>query len=177
MNKYNEIKEKLLSANCSQMSSNEREFINGIIRKYKPHKILEVGVNFGGSSIIILNAIQDIKDSKLFSIDLNDKEYVGDCVYKYFPQFTKNWKFFKGNIATEFMEKIGNDIDMAFFDTAHLEPGEILDFLIVLPFLKEEAIVIFHDIAKQIFEPIRREWAPYIIFNGIRGQKFLPSGN
>ena len=177
MFKYNEIKQKLLERPCSQMASNEREFINGIIRNFKPHKILEVGVNLGGSSIIMLNAIQDIKGSKLYSIDLNDKDYVGECVYKYFPQFTKNWELFKGNIATEFMDKIGNDIDMAFFDTAHLEPGEILDFLIVLPFLKDEAIVIFHDIAKQIYETIRREWAPYIVFNGIRGQKYLPSGN
>ena len=75
------------------------------------------------------------------------------------------------------MEKIGKNIDIALFDTSHLEPGEILDFLIVLHFLKEEAIVIFHDIAMQItHSATRNEFAPYIIFNGIRGQKFLPSG-
>ena len=47
----------------------------------------------------------------------------------------------------------------------------------MLPFLKDEAIVIFHDIAVQIFSHTREEWAPYIIFNGIRGTKYLPSGN
>ena len=76
------------------------------------------------------------------------------------------------------MEQIGNDIDMAFFDTSHTEPGEILDFIIALPFLKENAIVIFHDIANQITRsPERNEYAPYIIFNGIRGEKYLPSGD
>ena len=35
------------------MSNKEREFINGIIRKFKPKKILEVGVYHGGSSVII----------------------------------------------------------------------------------------------------------------------------
>ena len=65
-----------------------------------------------------------------------------------------------------------------FFDTTHLEPGEILDFIIALPFLKENAIVIFHDIANQITRsPERNEYAPYIIFNGIRGEKYLPSGD
>ena len=178
IDKYNEIKNKLNETRCSQMFSNHREFLNGIIRKFKPHKILEIGVQYGGSSIIILNAINDIKNSKLYSIDLNSEQKVGECVYKYFPQFLENWNLFKGNIATEFLEQIGNNIDMVFIDTAHFEPGEILDFLIALPFLKEEAIVIFHDIAHQITTGFQRnEWAPYIIFNEIRGEKYLPSGN
>ena len=88
------------------------------------------------------------------------------------------WTLFKGNIATEFIEQIGKDIDMVFIDSAHFEPGEILDFIIILPFLKENAIAIFHDIANQIrYGDARNEWAPYIIFNGIRGQKFFPSGS
>ena len=53
------------------MKSKEPYFINGIIRRYKPKKCLEIGVAFGGSSIIILNAIKDIKDSFLVSLDLN----------------------------------------------------------------------------------------------------------
>ena len=57
----------------------------------------------------------------------------------------------------------------------------ILDFLMVFPFLKEEAIVGFHDIGHQINygggKNSRNEWAPYIIFNIIKGEKFLPSGN
>ena len=70
---------------------------------------------------------------------------------------------------------------MVFIDSAHFEPGEILDFLIVLPFLKEGALVGFHDIGNQITKPKflnkRNEWSPYLIFNIIKGKKFLPSGN
>ena len=164
VNKYNEIKAKLLSTNCSQMYNNDREFLNGIIRKFRPHKILEIGVCYGGSSIIMLNAINDFKDSKLYSIDLDSNENVGKCVYKYFPDFVKKWELFKGNVASNFMKKIGDNIDMVFIDTAHFEPGEILDFLIVLPFLKEGAIIIIHDIGNQITRGYQRnEWAPYII--------------
>lgn len=51
----------------------------------------------------------------------------------------------------------------------------------ILPFLKEEAVIIIHDIDHQITSSYgkdkREEWAPYIIFNLIRGDKFLPSGN
>ena len=175
---FNKIKQRLIENHCSDMWDNQREFLNGIIRKFHPRKILEIGVNRGGSSIIMLNAIQDIKNSQLYSIDLSDAERIGICVRNYFPEFLNKWILFKGNIATEFIEKIGNNIEVVFIDSAHFEPGEILDFLIVLPFLKENAIVVFHDIGNQItMSKDRNEWAPYIIFNGIRGEKFLPSGN
>ena len=175
---YNRIKQKLIDNQCSEMWDNQREFLNGVVRKFKPRKILEIGVRHGGSSLVILNAINDFEYSKLYSIDLSSEEDVGNCVKNYFPNFMKNWILFKGNIATKFIEKIGFNIDLLLIDTAHFEPGEILDFLIVLPFLKQNAVVIFHDIANQITRSTNRnEWAPYIIFNGIRGVKFLPSGN
>ena len=62
---YNNIKETLLKTKCSIMLANQREFINGIIRKYRPKKILELEILRGGSSIIILNAIRDIKNSHI----------------------------------------------------------------------------------------------------------------
>ena len=104
----------------------------------------------GGSSIIILNAIKDIKKAYLYSIDLNSNHKIGNCVKKLYPNFLKNWSLYKGNVAAKFIENIGRDIDMIFIDSAHFEPGEILDFLIVLPFLKEGSIVCFHDIGNQI---------------------------
>lgn len=172
--KFNKIKYKLIQK-CSDMWKNQKEFLNGVVRKFKPKKIVEVGTHFGGSAIVMLNAIDDFKDSKLYSIDLDPSETVGQCVHKYFPNLLEKWTLFKGKIACEYIEQIGNNIDMAFFDTIHAEPGEILDFLMVLPFLKENAIVGFHDIAIQITH-LQEKSAPYIIFNGIRGEKYLPSG-
>ena len=32
---------------------------------------------------------------------------------------------------------IGNDIDFAFIDTAHVMPGEVLNIIEILPFLKK----------------------------------------
>ena len=173
--KFNEIKNKL-KQECVDLFKNQKEFLNGLIRKFKPKKIVEVGARFGGSAIVMLNAIDDFKDSKLYSIDLDSSEHVGECLRKYFPNFMKKWTLFKGKIACEYIEQIGGDIDMAFIDTIHTEPGEILDFLMVLPFLKENAVVAFHDIAIQITGWLEKS-APYLIFNGIRGEKFLPSGD
>ena len=177
---YNTIKSKLIETKCFLMIANQREFLNGLIRKYKPKKILELGVNRGGSSIIILNAIKDLKNAKLYSIDLSSSKKVGECVPKFFRHYLNKWQLFTGNIAVKFIEKIGKNIDMVFIDTAHFEPGEILDFLMVFPFLRDRALVGFHDIGHQInyagWNNSRNEWAPYLIFNIIKGKKYLPSG-
>jgi predicted O-methyltransferase YrrM len=177
---YNNIKEKLLNAKCSYMWDNQREFLNGAIRKFRPKKVLEIGPWEGGSSIIILNALKDIPGSKLYSVDLYDKDLIGSCVPLHFKELTQNWKLFKGNTIAKVIESIGNNIDLVLLDSVHLEPCEILQFLVVLPFLKEEAVVIFHDIANQITKSgppgTRREWASYIIFNILKGKKYLPSG-
>ena len=59
----------------SEMSYKQRALLNGIIRKSKPKKILEVGVSAGGSSAIILNAIKDMNNSFLYSIDYANMYY------------------------------------------------------------------------------------------------------
>ena len=186
-NIYNNIKKKILGFPCKQMWDNQREFLNGVVRRFRPKKIVEIGSSRGCSSSIILNAIQDLDDSHLYSIDLSDSNIIGKCVERLFPNFLPKWTLYKGNIATKFMDNIGRGIDMVLIDSAHFEPGEIFDFIIVLPFLSEEAVIVIHDIANQITKPIkhikhrgwlgkRNEWAPYIIFNSIRGKIFLPSG-
>lgn len=181
---YNNIKNKILGFPCFQMWGNQREFLNGVVRRFRPKKIVEIGVSYGCASSIILNAIQDLNDSHLYSIDLSNNIFIGKCVKNLFPNFMNKWTLYKGNIATKFMENIGKDIDLVLIDSAHFEPGEILDFIIVLPFLSEEAVIVIHDIANQItvarknrgWMGKRNEWAPYIIFNSIRGKIFLPSG-
>jgi len=181
---YNNIKSKIISFPCKQMWDNQREFLNGAVRRFKPKKIVEIGVAEGCSSSIILNAIQDFNNSHLYSIDLSDNILIGECAKRLFPNLLPKWTLYKGNIAAKFMEDIGSDIDMVLIDSAHFEPGEILDFIMVLPFLSEGAIIIIHDIANQItiakdnniWIGKRNEWAPYVIFNSIRGKIYLPSG-
>ena len=82
------------------ISHSEAYFINGLIRKNKVKNCLEIGVAKGGSAIIILNALRDIKNSILVSLDLNKELYydpnkeTGYRVNKYFPELTKNWKLY-----------------------------------------------------------------------------------
>ncbi|MEI0487426.1 class I SAM-dependent methyltransferase [Brachyspira intermedia] len=136
----------------SEMSINQREFFNGIIRQLKPKKILEVGVSAGASAALILNAIKDMPESHLYSIDYLDKWYrdpekdVGFVVKDYFKDLQDKWTLYTGGVSAKFIDEIGGDIDLCLLDTMHCSPGEFLDFLMVFPYLKKNAVVVIHDL-------------------------------
>jgi hypothetical protein len=72
------------------------------------------------------------------------------------------------------MDKIGTGIDFCLIDTAHVNPGEILDFLMVLPFLDDNAIVVFHDVAYHTFYSYRRT-ADKLVEMGITNNLLMSS--
>ncbi len=163
----------------TEMTRAESIFLTELLLRYKPKKVLEVGVSSGSSSVVILNALKDNADSQFFSVDYSSRYYkdeskpVGFLVNE-LPDFLEKRNLFSGGFVGHFLEEIGNDIDFCFIDTVHSIPGEILDFLMVLPYLKEEAIVVFHDTN---LHTARAEWAACIVNNALMsaivGEKFV----
>ena len=161
----------------------ELYFLNGLIRQYKPKKLLEIGVCSGGSSAAILNAINDIEGSMLYSCDLEKKHYyqtnldVGFIVKDYFPEFKNKWKLFTGNTTAAFIEQIGKDIDFVFIDTAHVMPGEVLNMIEIFPFLKKNAIIVFDDIntqaKKRLFNLDNFYPCNNLLMSVLRGKKII----
>ena len=159
----------------SEMTYLERYFLNGIVRQTKPKKILELGVSAGGSSAIILNAIKDFDNAKLYSVDYNTKLYydnsknTGFIIDEKFSNLKNKWKLYTGGTAAKYMEEIGGEINLCLIDTMHINPGEFLDFLIVLPYLKKNAILILHDIA--LHHNYKSSITNVILFSCLNGKK------
>jgi len=166
-----------------QLGKNQPNFINGLIRKYKPKNCLEIGVANGGSSILILNAIKDIPNSSLVSLDLNIQLYydktkkTGYRVNQYFPELTKNWKLLTGQQPHKFLIKLNMKFDFVFLDTAHSAPGELLNFIELLPFLNENAIFVLHDILWHFHTKIRFYPSNVHLYPAIYGDKVLLKNN
>ena len=170
------------------MSKYEYYFVNGLIRLYRPKKLLEIGVCSGGMSAAILNSIKDIKGAMLYSCDLEKNNYkinsnkykVGHFVFKKFPNLMHKWKLYTGNTTSKFIEDIGGNIDFVFIDTAHVMPGEVLNIIEILPFLKKNAIIAFDDINHQIKTHLAK--IPYLyscnnlLFSILKGKKILYNG-
>lgn len=165
----------------------EQKFMNGIIRKYKPKKVLEIGVFSGGTSVLIMNAIKDIPNSKLYSVDKetrwqrNRSKKIGWFVGEKHPELMDKWTLYTGKNTAEVIETIGNNIDLVYIDTVHYTPGEMINLLEILPFLKEEAIIIIHDVFLMFVKNANFGRGPIINYSNnqllcyIRGKLILPS--
>ena len=170
----------------SEMSNQDRLFLITLINRYKPKKILELGVSKGGSSFLILNAIKNRNDARLFSIDYNEWHYrikdkkTGFLLDDY-PELRKNWALKTGGMACNFLDEISSSeneeekFDFCFIDTVHSVPGEILDTLQVLPYLKQNAIICFHDTNLQLSSGKRLFFCVNnLLMSALSGKKMLP---
>lgn len=171
-----------------EMSEFESAFLCGIIKKFKPHKIVEAGVAGGGTTAIILECMELLNLSyEMHSIDClelfyRDKTkqsgYLGEKAKEYLHN--TNHKFWLGTIAPDCIDEIGNEIDLLILDTAHVLPGECLDFLAILPYLSKDAVVVLHDLANNcvgINEPKskfrERANATKILFDSVYADKYF----
>ena len=169
------------------MSESESAFLCGLIKKFRPKKILEVGVSAGGTTPIILQCLEDIGEKyKMYSIDVLEKYYrnpekeagfiAKQAKETFFVGDNKlhgEHKFLLGKTLPLVIDDIGNDIDFVILDTMHSLPGEVLDFLVVLPYLKENAVVCMHDVsACQIFKAAMSH-ATGVLFSSVVANKFL----
>ena len=172
------------------MTETESAFLCGAIKEFRPKKILEVGVATGGSTAVILQALEDIGESyEMHSIDILKKhaEYRTKDI-GYFATFAKennlinpnglrgSHEFYCGKILPQVIDKIGGDIDFVILDTVHFLPGEVLDFLAMLPYLKDSAVVVLHDVALNQHS-YQTGWAEACatgtLFSAVTAEKFL----
>ena len=169
----------------SEMSNSELGFLCGMLLEKRPRKVLEVGVAAGGTSCVIMEALErlcaeDGSEVVLHSVDMSERYYrdrnqatgymaenmVGRCPHV-------NHKTYYGDMLPGYIEKIGGDIDFLILDTAHTLPGEILDFLLVLPFLRKDATVVLHDIMYHLLDDKPLSCATHSLFETIKADKYL----
>lgn len=141
----------------SEMTLFQQSFICGLIKENRPKKIVEVGVSAGGTTALVLSCLEILDiEAEMYSVDLSKKWYrdteyeTGHFAKGVFPNLKNNVKhyFLLGRSIPFFLEQIGSGIDFLILDTTHSLPGELLDFIVCLPFLKDGCIVAIHDTIK-----------------------------
>lgn len=139
-----------------EMSNDDHAFLCGIIKEIRPEKIVEIGVAEGGTTAVIMESLFLLgMESRVYSVDLNQKLYCNrEKATGYVWQEMCNeitgrsiQEFKLGKTIADCIDEIGDAIDLAIIDTTHILPGEILDFLCILPYLKKNATVLLHDIS------------------------------
>ena len=82
-----------------------------------------------------------------------------------------------GKSIAQVIEKIGHNIDMLILDTIHYLPGELLDFLICLPYLSKDAVIILDDLIFAHTGENTNAIATKVLFDLLVGEKVFPSGD
>lgn len=106
--------------------------------------------------------------------NLGDKE-VGYLVDRVVPEMKSRWTKYVGCTVARKIEEIaqGGKIDFLVLDAAHILPGEALDFLTILPYLADDAVVVLHDV---IFASIgyTSDWfATGVLFSTVAAEKYI----
>ena len=168
----------------TDLSDVDLGFICGLIKEQRPQKIVEVGVSAGGTSCVILNCLEKLKlESEFYSVDLSYTYHYDPskrCGYqisdaaKYLNNLERHKLFLGRNIAQVLENEIGKDIDMLILDTIHYLPGELLDFLVCLPFLSQYAVVVLDDLTFSHSGENTNAIAKKILYDLIVADKVFP---
>jgi len=165
----------------SEMIDVERRFINGLVRYYEPENLLEIGVSGGGGSVVLLDATSNRDNSSLTSIDINkmwhvdNERQVGFVVNEMLPSLPENkWNLITGKDPSEILPLLNKKFDFVIIDSGHLHPVETLNFLSILPFLDDGAIVILHDISLSIVYGSCDSIAARVLWSTVVAEKLVP---
>lgn len=172
----------------SELPDKELGFICALIKNYRPRKIVEIGVSAGGTSCVILNCLDKLGlSSEVYSVDLSYTYHYDpskECGYQIkdaakYLESSKRHKLFLGRTIAEVIEEISVDgpIDFLILDTIHYLPGELLDFLVCLPFLAENAVIVLDDLKFAHTGENTAAIATKILFDVIVADKMYPEGN
>ena len=169
----------------SEMTKEQTGFLCGLIKGKKPKKIVEVGVAAGVTTRIILKCMEmlNLFNRKLYSVDLSDFYYKDETkktgyIVEQFKNGLKmydNYTLLTGKLLAERIDMIAPDRDIAFLilDTVHSLPGELLDFILCLPYLKKGATVVLHDIRLNHQDGEFQAFTTKIVFDVVTAEKYL----
>jgi predicted O-methyltransferase YrrM len=169
----------------SELSDESLGFICGLIKKNKPQKIVEVGVSAGGTTCVIMNCLEKLNmNSSVYSVDLaytyhydTSKKcgYQIDDAAKYLHNMDQH-KLILGKTIAETIEDIAAEgkVDLLILDTIHYLPGELLDFIVCLPYLSDNAVVIADDLIHAHYGENNWAIATKVLFDTVVADKYLP---
>ncbi len=138
---------------------------------------------------LLLEATRDLPGTELHSVDImynimSQLKEVGYLVYEIMPECVSAWRRYRGVRGEDVLDEIGKEIDFVVLDTTHVLPGEILDFLLALPYTAENCVFVIHDVHEEIgvnirlcqegLTPSHVVWCCGMLMNVVKGHKVYP---
>lgn len=162
-------------------TSRERiSLVLGVLDKYKPNNMVEVGVSAGIlSGALIYKALQYTKSPLLYGIDAGEYCYfddsfsIGAGLYDSNLDLSPYFSLHTRKKAVDADDIVKCKLDFAYIDANHCHPWASIDLLCLLPHLAEGAIIGFHDTNHEIITTYAH--AGVHTFRSLEAEKFEDS--
>lgn len=135
--------EVILNNPDALMEAQERLALYTFTFCLQPRNVLEVGVNKGGSSRILVRALDDAGRGRLYSID--PQPLVSPALLETLQHRMALKTGFSPDGVAELRELAEAGFDLAFIDGDHSFEGVVRDIEGVLEYLADTAYMLFHD--------------------------------
>lgn len=165
-----------------EMSHFDLAFISSLIKEKRPTKVVEVGTSAGGSCAVMLRCLHDLGiDAEVHVVDILPYVYhdkTRDAGWLAIEEADllgmRRPHMHLGVVLPQVIEEIGENIDFLVLDTTHSVPGEILEFLVALPYLSDGAIVCMHDMRQQYRDTkFSTDFATTLLMSSVVADKFI----
>jgi hypothetical protein len=121
----------------------QRLFIFGLIAAKRPQRILELGFRFGGTSFLMLSALQDVgNNGKLVALDPCPEPALD------FSRFGDRFFLYKGASPYDVgpaVKELGGLIDFCHIDADHIYKAVMADLTAVMPYMNDDSYILLHD--------------------------------
>lgn len=164
--------------NC-EMSLDDYDFLHNIFCKVKPKKVVEIGVSAGGTTVFLRSLMEKYGGESLYSFDYNTQYYRNPVLeVGYMAHGSKSnieWYLFTGGMPCRYFSHLCMDIDICIIDTAHRNPGEHINILEILPYMRKGGIIVLHDTALYLLnDDAKNCWTNRVALNTLRGKQLFP---
>ncbi len=128
----------------AMLTGAERLMLFNLIYCLRPQKYIEVGIRFGGASLIVARAMDASgNDGKLYLVDAEPEvspETLESIQHR--SEIIQGWSPY---VLKEVAGKAGGQFDFVFIDAGHQMEAVMRDAMGVFPFLADGAYLLFHD--------------------------------
>lgn len=168
--------------NKTEMTVFESAFLCGLIKERRPTKVVEVGIAGGGTTAILLQCFSLLElHPDFYSVDLSERYYRDTskqsgflgAEMKSLLSPSAQHQFLLGKLLPEQLDVIGDNIDFVILDTMHITPGELLDFIAVLPYLADNACVVLHDVGASHYWGDKTTYATQLLLDVVTAEKVI----
>lgn len=143
----------------SESHHRERLFTYGLIYGTQPERVLEIGFRFGGSSFLMLCALEDVGKGKLVSVDPNPEPVLD------FSQFDHRFTLIRGHspeVIPRAVETLGGPVNLCFVDGNHSYASVRADLKAISPHMAKDSYILLHDPA---YPDVQRATNEFIAHN------------